>query len=347
MSSRRQALEQVSLSKDPVKATHAGLWLDKYITAQAREDTEARRKLVEQVAGICSPEVYASWFRRWKKSLDEFGATRCTGKTAKGSRIAIGLGRESVLETSIALHRTFGVPYIPGSALKGLTASFVRQHLGWDEKARGVLFGTVESAGYVVFFDAMPVPPKEGSCLAEDVITVHHPEYYQEGSAPPADSDDPTPVPFLTATGEFLFALAGPKEWVQAAFQILQEALIHLGVGAKTSSGYGRIQLDLGDQTTGRSTEQVAAQSGPSQPAIRPQITILIRQVEALRSPSEVRNRLQDLVAQWQREENLSEEERRAFARAVVEKVRSARLENRMRQQPWYLELLALVEGEA
>lgn len=40
------------------------------------------------------------------------------------SRLVIGLGDESVYETSIRLHRNYGVPYIPGSALKGVTKHY-------------------------------------------------------------------------------------------------------------------------------------------------------------------------------------------------------------------------------
>ncbi len=41
------------------------------------------------------------------------------------SRLIIGLGDESVYETSIRLHRNYGVPYIPGSALKGVTKHYI------------------------------------------------------------------------------------------------------------------------------------------------------------------------------------------------------------------------------
>jgi len=40
-------------------------------------------------------------------------------------RIVIGLGGESVLETDITLHHLYGIPFIPGSALKGLTRAYV------------------------------------------------------------------------------------------------------------------------------------------------------------------------------------------------------------------------------
>ena len=40
------------------------------------------------------------------------------------SRLIVGLGDESVYETSIRLHRNYGVPFIPGSALKGVAKHF-------------------------------------------------------------------------------------------------------------------------------------------------------------------------------------------------------------------------------
>lgn len=39
-------------------------------------------------------------------------------------RLVVGLGDESVYEVSIRLHRNYGVPYIPGSALKGVAKHY-------------------------------------------------------------------------------------------------------------------------------------------------------------------------------------------------------------------------------
>jgi len=39
-------------------------------------------------------------------------------------RLAIGFSAPSVLETGIALHRIYGIPYLPGSAVKGVTRHF-------------------------------------------------------------------------------------------------------------------------------------------------------------------------------------------------------------------------------
>ena len=79
-----------------------------------------------------------------------------------------------------------------------------------------------------------------------DVLTSHHQDYYTgKNTKPPADWDSHNPVPFLSVTGSYLIALAGPDQWVEATFDILKLAMKELGVGAKTSSGYGRMDLKL------------------------------------------------------------------------------------------------------
>jgi hypothetical protein len=163
-------------------------------------------------------------------------------------RLAIGHGGESVIETGMTLHHTYGVPYIPGSSLKGVAASFAGRKLGGLWASGGVahrtLFGTTSSAAYVDFLDALPLPGKWQ--LQRDVLTVHHPKYYRGEAAPPADYDDPTPIYFLTAVGEFLIALRpsdGAEAWAEAGYGVLKMALDEEGVGGKTSSGYGRLRV--------------------------------------------------------------------------------------------------------
>lgn len=248
ISFRRAVL--TSLTAD--KHTHAGLWLEKYLKDDNKGDSKtesSKGKLVKEVAAIKQPPEYEAFFNRWRKALEQAGA-QCREARTLG-RLAVNLGAEGVLETSIALHHTYGVPYIPGSALKGLAAHYVlkyqdSQSWGRESKAFKILFGDTEDAGYVTFYDALYVPGsgQQGKALWADIITVHHPDYYQQGNQPPADWDSPTPIPFLTATGRFLIALSGPQEWVNAAFEILALALEREGVGAKTSSGYGRMQFE-------------------------------------------------------------------------------------------------------
>ncbi len=243
-------------------STHAGLWLDKALPVlhpELDEEKDALRKLLETVCGTHVPDGYREAVKQREdllRGLDggiEGGITR-VWKAAVLGRMIVGLGAQSVRETSIALQHTWGVPQIPGSALKGLAASVAHRRGGetWckgTEHAPGgrdheTLFGTTESAGCVVFHDAWWLPGSEGSLPIDlDVMTVHHTEYYGKGKAIPADWDEPIPVPFLTAFGEYLVALSGPPEWVSSAFGWLEIGLADDGIGAKTQAGYGRAVL--------------------------------------------------------------------------------------------------------
>lgn len=248
---RRNNLQEITKED----TTNAGLWLDKFIKDQDKP------LLVKEVAAIPVSEAYRKFFERWENALTQLTkeAQVPMYRAKVLGRMAVGLGSASVLETSIKLHHTYGVPYIPGSALKGLTASYAHQCLGaeWKKDSKDhdnyykILFGTSDengneqAAGYVTFFDALYVPEKGNnrSPLCPDVMTVHHEDYYQnkENSAP-ADWDQTNPISFLSAKGEYLLALTGPKEWVNVAFDILKLALEEMGIGAKTSSGYGQME---------------------------------------------------------------------------------------------------------
>ncbi|RMG70620.1 MAG: type III-B CRISPR module RAMP protein Cmr6, partial [Chloroflexi bacterium] len=56
------------------------------------------------------------------------------------------------------------------------------------------VFGTQEQVGQAIFHDAVPAAKPK---LEVDVMTVHYPDYYQKNK-PPADTQNPTPIPFLT-----------------------------------------------------------------------------------------------------------------------------------------------------
>jgi CRISPR-associated protein Cmr6 len=277
-----------SAQKRQESETHAGLWFDKYIGKQKRQDeklksgeVESRTQLIGEVAEQPLPSAYLAFFERWKQELKRLGVE--LREACVRGRMIVGLGSESVLETSICLHRTYGVPFIPGSALKGLAASYAHQRLEgeWQRggKLHTVVFGKTDEAGYITFFDAFYVPGSgpEGKALSPDIITVHHQKYYQDASKPPSDSDDPNPVPFLSATGIYLLALAAPDlqqdasqhtRWIDITFQILAKALDEFGIGAKTSSGYGRMQL-LDNETQSVGHSRAATTQEPPRPEER------------------------------------------------------------------------------
>lgn len=90
----------------------------------------------------------------WESKLKESGIDpeKFILKLETKSRLVVGLGDESVYETSIRLHRNYGVPYIPGSALKGVAKHWGiyrlvdanRESLGEDDFFR--LVGQVQKS---------------------------------------------------------------------------------------------------------------------------------------------------------------------------------------------------------
>ena len=341
MKTRREQLLKV----EKTTTTHPGLWLDKYIEEQEKKDVESqsnkaqskgnkRFDLVKEVASLRELGEYEKFFQRWTKMLTDYDAQ--TREAEVKGRMIVGLGSESVLETSITLHHTYGVPYIPGSALKGLAASYADKRLGdvWKKGslAYKAVFGDTNSAGYITFFDALyiPDPGHKGQVLYPDVITVHHQKYYQgEEDASPSDWDNPIPVPLLSATGRYLIALAAPDlkentrdEWLKKVFEILGHALKEMGIGAKTSSGYGRMEFE----------QKIDLNSPDIQAAMR-----LKEEIEGI-SNAEVSKRMQSYFSKWGKMP--SNEAKKIVARAIVEKVRDANIERTMAGVGWYKILL-------
>jgi CRISPR type III-B/RAMP module RAMP protein Cmr6 len=78
---------------------------------------------------------------------------------------------------------------------------------------------------------------------------VHHPDYYRNRGQGvwPTDFDDPIPMPFLVVKpgAKFLLAIDAPsKDWGAFVIELLKWSLRNLGVGGKTSSGYGFMKVE-------------------------------------------------------------------------------------------------------
>ncbi len=248
-------------------AGHPGLLLQRYVTKQA--DPNERRVLLDaalaasQNDSLCA--MYLDAFERWIRASPT-GTAHQARTLATTGRLVVGLGSENVLEAGLRLHHTYGVPIIPGSALKGLASHYCHEVWGQRHSAnaaaenhlfrRGeghhsLLFGTTEDGGVITFHDAWITPDSlRAGSLRLDVMTPHHPKW-QTNAAPPTDFDSPVPVSFLSAAGTFDIRLSwsGPAAtpsdqagaWTALAMTLLQEALAEWGIGGKTSSGYGRL----------------------------------------------------------------------------------------------------------
>lgn len=252
------ALREGQQSVERDKAAHPGLLLQRYLHGHKPKPLPAdaispEERLLNEVCGLRVPAVYRTAYHRWKRFAQSQPSDRARLHfyLTAATPISIGLGNASPLEIGITLHHTYGVPVLPGSALKGLCrrgALRLKAAGVLNEQHLQVLFGSggdaSATAGAVIFYDAWYDPNSVGGQpFHRDVITVHHPDYYRtRGKIPPTDFDDPNPVPFLVIKpgARFLFVLdAAHESWTQLARKILVESLIHLGVGAKTNAGYG------------------------------------------------------------------------------------------------------------
>jgi CRISPR-associated protein Cmr6 len=186
-------------------------------------------------------------------------------------RLIVGLGTESVYETSIMLHHVYGFPYIPGQGIKGAVRSHViKEFFGSDEskalsedKDFCLIFGCPEFAdekktkksalkaehrGSIIFWDAFPLAINNHN-ISMDILNPHFGEYY-ENKNPPADYLTPVPVNFITLKDiEFRFIIGSDrkrpdaKELLNKAYNWTKEALENSGLGAKTAVGYGYFKI--------------------------------------------------------------------------------------------------------
>lgn len=146
---------------------------------------------------------------------------------------ATGLGNEHPTENGFAFLNPYGLPYLPGSGVKGVLRQAAKELAPgkWDTKNEwsnekkyplcvngkpvldkhkepillsilDVLFGR-ETAdgdkeqlrGALTFWDV--IPQIKGDSLAVEIMTPHQKHYYQDGQTP-HDSGQPIPITFLT-----------------------------------------------------------------------------------------------------------------------------------------------------
>lgn len=187
--------------------------------------------------------------KRRHELVKALGGASFSRKTV--TRLVTGLGNGHPLETGLAWHVTLGLPYLPGSSIKGLLRAWVTPESegGWGalgsmhEVHR--LFGDLVTtgAGALIVFDALPAAPAK---LEIDILNPHYSEYYT-GGAEPADYLSPNPVKFLAvaAGSVFEFALAPRRpsatadQDLDSGMKLLTEALSTIGVGGKVAAGYG------------------------------------------------------------------------------------------------------------
>jgi len=230
---------------------HFGLRVNTF-AVWGREGREKEKFLLKETIGALSQEITTKGYAA--KQLETIRAITQREiryfSAGTSSRLIVGIGGESVYETGITLHHTYGIPYIPGQAVKGATRSLylLEKHDGDEKKALKEdklfvqLFGDQTQQGQVIFYDAFPTAQELN--LELDIMNPHYAPYYQEGK-PPADYHEPKPIKFLVvpANTEFLFLIAltdrAEKILLDTATEWVKKTLTDHGVGAKTAVGYG------------------------------------------------------------------------------------------------------------
>ena len=284
-----------TLGADAAKCDSRSLFMDRFAKPDAKE--EDRKKWFEQLISKTPVRIVR------QAITSTGGRTPVYGQLQ--SRLMVNMAGGVMENAGLCLDR-FGLPYIPGSALKGCARRMAIQLLveaesiqaksdllsqialafGWgvqdwssEQKegrfksdfayaagpdfwpavstaARKRLPNADHFAGAVSFLPAnvadvsgaeLPLRPPSLGALELDVVTCHHPDYYQGNMKRlvATDDEDPNPVLFPTvAAGHVLaFSVLPLRNCTDAlleqAHKWLADGLTIFGLGAKTAAGYG------------------------------------------------------------------------------------------------------------
>lgn len=229
---------------------------------------DVKKKMVEAVTSCINSCQQPEFANRWGNDGD---VDTFVIEPVLGARLIVNAANGMLENAGLCLHRTFGYPYIPGSAVKG-----VARHAAWsdwketapenqslkDSKALSIaavfgyptndeeldaclkkLRGDKAVAGNVCFY---PAEPAAGKIECEvDILNVHHCEYYAGKRKVATDDENPKLCyfPVVKAGQKFRFAIRRmgqlTVEDLRLAQKWLKEGLSLFGIGAKTSAGYG------------------------------------------------------------------------------------------------------------
>jgi CRISPR-associated protein Cmr6 len=274
------------------RRSHAALWqtcdIDYEVRGRNQEEREIKRE--NKFSALSDAKLLNSHDKATMASLLMRQRTAFASAGSAASQLATeaiatapfttGLGNEHPLENGFAFLNPYGLPYLPGSGIKGVLRQAARElecgdwddSHGWNVAAITALFGkqgdngdTEHLRGALVFWDV--IPQIKGDSLAVDIMTPHQSHYYQAkrdrktgDSSSPHDSGQPTPINFLTVPpgSGFVFhvqcdlvhlkrsapELAEDGRWKALLDAALTHAFEWLGFGAKTAVGYGAMQED-------------------------------------------------------------------------------------------------------
>lgn len=240
---------QVKSILDKSDSVNTGLAYERYFGCWRYENKRIRKidKQIEFFSEITKIMKRCNQVNRFLSSYHERMDTLIAKKAGHEIRLVTnwrfltGFGQPHPSEVGLRWDRNLGVPFLPGSSIKGTLKAWMRVNRSEDEIKS--LLGSSERVGAVIFLDAYP---SKKPILEIDILNPHYSEYYRHPEKnPPADYYNPKPVHFLTVAAgtEFVFRFickeSGSSEKIT---KYLLETANNLGFGAKTAIGYGQFK---------------------------------------------------------------------------------------------------------
>jgi len=177
------------------------------------------------------------------------------------SRLIVGSNNDStalLFETGTMLHPVLGIPYIPGSSIKGVIRSYLeslskselKEKLDVEVKSVDDILGKRGvHASYLLVTDAYPISTNKYNRLIEpEVTTPIYKDNIEEHKAKPV----PIIYPVIAPGVKFRFYMVATKRAVNDTldkltwFNSLAKLMIVItreGIGGKTMLGYGSMEV--------------------------------------------------------------------------------------------------------
>lgn len=169
------------------------------------------------------------------------------------SPFAVGLGNDHPVENGFSFLSPYGLPYIAGSAIKGVLRKAAQESEIINNEEIEFFFGKEDqndaTRGALTFWDGFPQCDR----MTVEVMTPHQSDYYQ-GNDSPHDQGTPTPIQFLAVPANTAMNIIvqcdktrlkqQDYDWQGNIIKVIEYASRWLGFGAKTSVGYGSFEIN-------------------------------------------------------------------------------------------------------
>lgn len=280
----RKLFKSPGFSLQNINCSNYGLALDKfgrnvgnkldYISSEGQDNLQFKYNLksAAETAQAAMEKVFC--FYKSQGTLTQLAVIQ-------NWRMVLNLGANTAYNNGFLLHKLYGVPYLPGQAIKGVLRHYVittyfdsKEETAWKNPSFRMLLGNEEvennenkdkptkaNQGKAIFLDAFPT--NDDFKIEADIMNPHNTKYYDQSNLTeyPNDTTNPTPIKFLTLKeAKFNLSVFVPKEYEmdnifftesgkwgnpkEAIEQLMIDAMEIQGIGAKTNLGYGRLVID-------------------------------------------------------------------------------------------------------